>query len=790
MRFTNKIPVFLLALLMLIMCIPGMVCAESADVQDVLVSNTPIKGMIQIEKRGPMLIGFDDHQDAFDYTVHTPLYNDGWLEGAVFEVRAAEDIIGKDGTCWFKANELAATVTTTANRETNTELLPLGHYYVTEVSAPEGYLFDSARYDIVLAATDQKTPVVKMGVLASNDFMSTRIQLTKEKEIISSNPDDKGMVYSVLTNTPGEGFIFGLYNKEKIEYATGSLDADSLIATAITDKDGKLSFSGDFPHGSYFIQELACPDGWRLDQTRHSVLISDDARTENNEIVVTLDEPIRNEIIHADVRISKTDITGSDYLANCLIEIKNADDEIVLRAYTDDDGYLPVFHAVPDTYTYREVLAPEGYALCTSELTFTVNEKGEVTGQTAIADDYTRFSVLKVDSFHSPLPGVEFGLFREDGTLQASAVSDDNGLVTFEKIPYGIYTIEETKPLSGYLKNFTKVPISIDGSFVNPTEPIATLDNCLAEILIQKVDQHHAVLAGAEFGLFDGNGEQVMTAVSDSEGMVRFVGAAYGTYTIREVSAPDGYLLNHDAISVTIDDSYTNRETPIATVVNQQKKIMCIKVDTAGNPLPGIEFSLFNASTMEKTETAISDANGVFTFSRFDYGDWIIRETAAPEGFCPMEEIRLHVGEEWIEPKPIMCVNIPNHYEFIKTDSSGVPLAGVKFSLENDGGRVIDTYESGKDGIVRIQNLKPGVYYIKEIKTLEGYSLSGEIIKLNIDEFYIVPEEMKRFVNYTVIQTGVNLAVTSIMWVGICLIVVSGTLGLVRKRRAAKKKIH
>ena len=114
----------------------------------------------------------------------------------------------------------------------------------------------------------------------------------------------------------------------------------------------------------------------------------------------------------------------------------------------------------------------------------------------------------------------------------------------------------------------------------------------------------------------------------------------------------------------------------------------------------------------------------------------------------------------------------------------------MKFSLENDGGRGIDTYESDEDGIVRIQNLTPGVYYIKEIETLEGYSLSGEIIKLKIDEFYVVPEEMKRFVNYTVIQTGVNLAVTGIMWVGIGLIVVSGTLGLVRKHRSAKKKIY
>ena len=186
MRFINKIPVFLLALLMIVMCIPSMVFAESADVQDVLVANTPIKGLIQIEKHGPMLIGFNTHQDPFGYTVNTPLYRDGWLDGAVFEIRAVEDIIGKDGTQWFKAGELAATVTTTVNRETSSELLPLGHYYVTEVSAPDGYIFDGTRFDVLLEARDHKTPVVKVGVIASNDFMPTRITLTKEKEVISS----------------------------------------------------------------------------------------------------------------------------------------------------------------------------------------------------------------------------------------------------------------------------------------------------------------------------------------------------------------------------------------------------------------------------------------------------------------------------------------------------------------------------------------------------------------------------------------------------------------------------
>ena len=786
MYFTkNKMPVILLALLLLIACLPVMSMAESADVQEITVTNTPVKGLIQVKKQGPVLIGFNEHQDPFGNTVNTPMYNKGSVSGAVFEVRAVEDIVGKDGTLWFKADEVAATLTT-KDGEAETDPLPLGHYYVTEVSAPEGYIFDSTRYDVLLEARDHVTPTVSVCVIAVNDFMPAKISLLKEKEVLNTETDQDGMTHTTLKRVPGEGFVFGLYNGDPITYAGGTLEADTLLATAVSDKNGKISFSGQFPHGKYYVRELSRPEGWKLSEADVLLRISDEYATENHEIVINLDSPVVNELIHNDVRVSKTDLTGTDYLPHTLIEVKSEDGKTVLKDYTGDDGYLPSFPAVPGKYTYREVLAPEGYELCVTELAFSINEHGEVEGKTAVADDYTRFSLLKVDEYHKPLAGVEFGLFREDGTQQASAVSDEKGLVTFEKIPYGTYTIQETKTLTGYLKNFTKIPISIDGTFVNPKEPIATLENCQSVILIQKVNQNDTALQGAEFGLYDESGKLVMTAVSDMEGKARFVGADYGKYTIRELSAPDGYLPSRDVISVTIDEGYTNTDQPAATVINPEKKIMCIKADTSGKPIAGVEFSLYNAATMEKVETAVSDKDGVVIFRNFDYGDWIIRENAAPEGYSRMEDIRFQVGTGWKEPKPILCVNIPNHYEFKKTDSSGNPLTGVKFRLEGENGKELGTYESDKDGMVRISDLKPGTYFIREIETLEGYSVSGEVIKLKLDEYYTVPEKVKQFVNYTTIQTGVNLVVTGVMWAGLGLMVVSGTVGLIRRRRKTK----
>lgn len=786
MYFTkNKMPIILLALLLLITCLPVLSMAESVDVQEIPVTNTPVKGIIQVKKQGPVLTGFNEHQDPFGNTVKTPMYNKGSVSGAVFEVRAVEDIVGKDGTLWFKADEVAATLTT-KDGEAETDPLPLGHYYVTEVSAPEGYIFDSTRYDVLLESRDHVTPTVTVCVIAVNDFLPTRISLHKEKEILNTETDHDGITHTTLKRVPGEGFVFGLYNSDPIAYTGGALEANTLLATAISDKNGKVSYSGQFPHGRYYVRELSGPDGWKLSDIDNLLVITDGFRTSDNELVIDLELPVVNELIHQDVRVSKTDLTGTDYLPHTLIEVKSADGKTVLKDYTGDDGYLPSFPAVPGRYTYREVLAPEGYELCVTELAFEINAEGQIEGKTAVADDYTRFSLLKVDEYHKPLAGVEFGLFREDGTQLATAVSDEKGLVTFEKIPYGTYTLQETKTLTGYLKNFTKVPITIDGTFVNPKEPIATLENCQSVILIQKVDQNNTALQGAEFGLYDESGKLVMTAVSDVEGKARFVGADYGKYTIRELSAPDGCLLSREVISITIDEGYTNTDKPAATVIDPEKKIMCIKADTSGKPIPGVEFSLYNAATMEKVETAVSDKDGVVIFRNFDYGDWIIRESAAPEGYSKMEDIRFQVGTGWKEPKPILCVNIPNHYEFKKTDSSGNPLAGVKFRLEDENGKNLGTYESDKDGMVRITDLKPGTYFIREIETLEGYSVSGEVIKLKLDEYYTVPEKLKQFVNYTTIQTGVHLAVTGVMWAGLGLMVISGTVGLIRRRRKTK----
>ena len=121
-----------------------------------------------------------------------------------------------------------------------------------------------------------------------------------------------------------------------------------------------------------------------------------------------------------------------------------------------------------------------------------------------------------------------------------------------------------------------------------------------------------------------------------------------------------------------------------------------------------------------------------------------------------------------------------------KTDSSGNPLEGVKFRLEDEHGTNLGEYVSDKDGIVSITGLDSGVYYIRETETLEGFSVSGEVIKFVLDENYVIPETMPKMINYTIIQTGVRIAVTGVMILGAVFVVVSGILFIIRKKKNAK----
>lgn len=500
---------------------------------------------------------------------------------------------------------------------------------------------------------------------------------------------------------------------------------------------------------------------------------------------------VQNEPVKSCVTLSKTDLTGEKMLPGAVIEVYDENGKMVYRNTTDENGEIANIIVSPGRYTFREVYAPNGYSLNETSLSFAVDSSGSVTGATTIRDDYTRFSIEKLDESKKPLAGVEFSLVTSNGAAILSTRTNHEGLATFEKVPFGTYRVVETKPLAGYLPAEMDVEVTIDGTFMNPEQPIATIINVPNEIVIQKVDQDGKPLAGATFGLFDTVGERFTVATSDESGMVRFIKVPYGSYTICELSAPDGYLISKEEIAVTVDANCRSSDKPIVMVKNHFKQVPFIKVDTSGNFLSGVEFSLINAVTHEVVETVVSNDKGEFVFTKFDYGDWIVRETAVPEGYNRMEDYLLHVDQNWTESEPITLVNIPSTYMFFKSDNRKNALAGATFTVEDENGHMVQEVVSAENGVVTVDGLTPGKYIIRETATVEGFTVSDDTIEVVIDEKYEIPTKLKRFVNYPSIPTGVDVSPTTLTWIGLGMIgstVIIALVNLMGRKGGKKRK--
>lgn len=137
------------------------------------------------------------------------MYEEGYLAGAVFEVRAAEEIVGQDGTVWYRSGELADIITTTASGGDASKVLPLGKYNVSEISAPTGYVCNSEPILVELCETDSLTPVVEVRITAQNDYLPAEITLFKEKEVIQTTVGGKDVIHSLLTTSPAKASCSG-----------------------------------------------------------------------------------------------------------------------------------------------------------------------------------------------------------------------------------------------------------------------------------------------------------------------------------------------------------------------------------------------------------------------------------------------------------------------------------------------------------------------------------------------------------------------------------------------------
>ena len=651
MRFMKRLLHLGMTMLLLLSFTAATALAAETATITVNVTNTPVRGDVLLEKTGLQLVRFEDEQDAYGNTVMRPVFQNGYLAGAVFELRAAEDIVGKEGSVFYQKDELIETLTTSKAGSVKSKVLPLGKYTLTEISAPDGYVFDSTPHPFTLAAVDKQTAIVEVKVSASNTYLPVRVTLRKQKEDLLLTQTQAGMIHQTVEVYPGEGFVFGLYTGEIITYGDSQkLPANTLVATGTTDAQGNLTFSGLYPHGNYYIRELSVPDGWLLSTEKYPVtLTSANKAVSENVITVYLENPILNRLIYTPVTITKTDITSAKKLPGALIEVYDSDGNTIYREYTNENGEIPNIPVVPGTYTFKETYAPSGYALNTAIKTFTVTADGKVTGDTVIQDELNKVMLKKTRENGEPLPGAVFGLFDARGTKVQEVTSAADGSVLFQQMAYGEYTIREISAPYGYHPSMEEWKVTVDGTYVNPTTILATVVNedAPGRIQITKKDvlDNHPI-AGVQFDIYavDAKGnaaELVATMTTNAQGFAESPDLFPADYIVREHANPTGYedVLWSETIPVGMDEIVTR------TVTNQpiQGRIRIHKTDgETGNGLPGAVFTVTRISGLpshngegdgEIVAVLTTDKNGVAETPLLTWGEYRIEETSVPDDY-------------------------------------------------------------------------------------------------------------------------------------------------------------
>lgn len=644
-------PFLLTLLLLLIGCFSSALAATESGVVVLNVTNTPIRGDVILSKTGLQLVRFTAEKDAYGNTCMKPIYENGYLAGAVFELRAAENIVGKEGTVFYQKDTLIQKLTTSGTGTVKSNLLPLGKYYLVETSAPTGYVFSTAPCNFTLTATNHTTAVVELTVSASNTYLPVRVSLRKEKENLRVTETADGMVHQTVERVAGEGFVFGLYNRDIISYSNGqNLPANTLMATGTTNASGSLTFSGLYPHGAYYVKELSAPDGWKLSTQTYAVtLTSKNKAASENVIVVSLAQPILNELIYTPVTITKTDISGAEKLPGALIEVSDSAGKVIYREYTDENGELPNIPIVPGTYTFKEIYAPEGHALNTAITTFTVTADGKVTGTTTIRDEVNKVMLKKTRQNGDALPGAVFGIFDKDNQKVQEATSDKSGLVTFSKLGFGTYTIRELSAPYGFHTSTKEWTVTINSSYQNPTTVLDTVLNEDAPgwIKLTKLDalDKHPI-EGVQFDIFTANadgatGDLVTSITTNKDGIALSASLLVGDYVVREHENPVGYevLLWSENVTVKMDETltFTVKNTPL------QGSIRILKTDDeTQKPLPGAVFTVTRISGLpshngegdgEVVAVITSDENGVAETPLLTWGEYEITESGVPDDY-------------------------------------------------------------------------------------------------------------------------------------------------------------
>ena len=512
--------------------------------------NMAQKGTISIEKTGEVFYGVSVSGSEDTEVIYQPIYEITGLSDAVYEIRAAEDIITPDGTVRFTKGETVDTVTTGEDGFAKSRELYLGKYEVQEIKAPYGMVLNNEIHTAELVYAGQNISVTETATSFVNERQKVEISLKKALEVND--------LFGIGQNGEMKNISFGLFAAEELVSASGtSIPTDGLIEIVTLDESGNGTVKTDLPMGSYYVKELATDEHYILSDTKYPVTFEYAGQeTAKVQFAVNDGEAIENDLIYGSVSGRKVDENGEP-LGGALIGLFKSNDteftkENALMTVTSKEDGSFSFDQIPFGIWYvREIEQPTGFVL--NETVYEVNiAENEQVVEIEIVNEFVRgnITLTKVDADFpdNKLTGATFEVYQDnnadgkldDGdTLIGTLTESEAGIYEMKDLLYGHYLVKESKAPDGFLLDtgVYSVFIETDGMTysVENKAGVGFINEAMKGNLKIVKTSSDGKVEGFSFRITGANGYDV-TLKTDENGEIFIEGLRIGEYTVSEVA--------------------------------------------------------------------------------------------------------------------------------------------------------------------------------------------------------------------------------------------------------------
>ena len=643
------------------------------------------------------------------------------LEGAWFRIRYLDGTSGTGGT-------VIGEYRTSSNGTIVVTGLKAGTYVCEEISAPDGYVITDATETVYLSGKDQDVITVTFG----NDKMGSLLIIKKDAVTGAPISDVEFLV------TDSDGSVIGTANGKYV-----------------TDSAGTIRIDGLTPGMTVIAKEVRAKDGYILDDTPQSIKIKRNS-------VMTLE--FRNQP-KGGVLVKKVDAVTNEPISDVEFLVTDSDGNFIGNAngkfITDSAGTFTIADvALGTTLVIKETRAKDGYLLDDTPQTVKVKSNEVVTVEFR-NQPKGNLIIVKQDSItKEPLEGVQFKIVYADGsyvdaeggTLSSNGLywTDKEGKITISGIS-GTVVVSEGETIPGYTIDENSRTQTV---VVNPndTQTLYFYNTPVGGLQIIKSDKDSGKrISGVKFEIRKMNGEIIGTYTTDSDGVIYLPEAESGWYTVTELEAASGYLLDTTPHRIEVKDG----QTATLEITNRKAcSILIHKIDAnTGDGIYGVTFVIYDSGRNPIMEVATDQDGYAYVDKELTAGKYYIRELEAADGYILDKQYKTvyvspgkTVEIEWENTAVTGQIQIYKYaaeYNEVTGTAAGTPLKGAVYEIVNArSGKVVDYITTDARGVAASKPLPLTRYQIREVTapsywqidpTVHDVTLEypGQIIKIS-----------------------------------------------------------